>query len=151
MCEQEQPLLIQDLLEQEKREQQQQQPPNNSMLLAGQQQQHHPHHTLLHDQQPVDPLLRAPVGGGVGGVGHPMRQYPATTPGGLQHMNPNAMMGVGGQRLAAPINPGWGPQPRHPQEVTLQQRSPHQMMAPHQVPILIAVIMKRNRKITILE
>ena len=125
VCIKEQPLLIQDLLEQEKREQQQQQPGNN--MLLGQQQQH----PLMHDQTPPgDPLMRSPMmatGHHPAGV---MRQYSGPGGGGMHPMM--------GPRLAAPLGPGvvgggGGWPPRHPQEVTLQQRSPHQMMAQHQV------------------
>jgi hypothetical protein len=108
-------------LEQEKREQQQQQPV--SMLLGPPQQQPGMMHAMMHHAQ-------APVAGSdsptvMSAAGHPgammRQQYPSAG---------NPMMGAG-TRLAAPAWP-----PRHPQEVTLQQRSPHQMMAAHQVPYL---------------
>jgi histone-lysine N-methyltransferase MLL3 len=125
---QEQPLLIQDLLEQEKREQQQQQQQLASSLLMGQSQQH----TLIQQQllEPTptlpgtDPLGRPPM--------MPMWQYPAVPHAGGMH----PMMGLclpAAPIAAAPPGVGWPP--RHPQEVTLQQRSPHQMMVPHQVPV----------------
>jgi hypothetical protein len=122
---QEQPLLIQDLLEQEKREQQQQQQQPASSLLMGQPQQ---------QQQPLDPPPTMP---GTDPLGRPpmmpMRQYPAAPHAGSMH----PMMGPrlpAAPMAAAPV-PGGGWPPRHPQEVTLQQRSPHQMMVPHQVPV----------------
>jgi hypothetical protein len=110
---QEQPLLIQDLLEQEKREQQQQQPTTHMML--GPPQQHQPnstHHPMMHHEQTtpiggggVDPMLRTPMIGG-----HPsgmMRQYPAAAAGG-GGMGGGFMTGV--RHMTS-----WPAPPRHPQ------------------------------------
>lgn len=76
-------------------------------------------------------------------AGHPsavMRQYSGLSGvGGGMH----PMMGAGGPRLAGPGGVGgvgWGPPRHHPQEVTLQQRSPHQMMGPHQVMVPVPVL-----------
>lgn len=140
---QEQPLLLEDLLEQEKREQQQQhpgvvgqqpQPQPGQMPVRPQQQPQQqlqpqtnlPPGAVPVDSQPPQQLFEDPSAGGPRPVLRPQ------LPGG-PHTRLRGPMPPGGHHQMMPQNPNFpghirraGPawQPRHPQEVTLQQRGP---------------------------